>query len=77
MNTFEEYLEELSRQHPVIRHEEKDKCHFSSLAADSQTKFALKMNYPCVVIDSGDFSFSGGIGNVCLIQSFRSCSWIM
>ena len=67
MNTFEEYLEEMSRQHPVIRHEDKGKCHFSSLADNSQTKFALKMNYPCVVVDSGDFSF---IGNVLINTEF-------
>ena len=70
MNTFEEYLEELSRQHPAIKHEEKDKCHFSSLADTSQTKFALKMHYPCVVVDSGDFSFSGGVGNVLINTEF-------
>ncbi|WP_195334101.1 hypothetical protein [Bacteroides salyersiae] len=70
MNTFEEYLEEMSRQHPVIRHEDKGKCHFSSLADNSQTKFALKMNYPCVVVDSGDFSFTGGTGNVLINTEF-------
>ena len=70
MNTFGEYLEEMSRQHPVIRHEDKGKCHFSSLADNSQTKFALKMNYPCVVVDSGDFSFTGGTGNVLINTEF-------
>ena len=70
MNTFEEYLEDLCRKHPVLQHEEKGKCHFSSLADNSQTKFALKMNYPCVVVDSGDFSFSGGVGNVLLNIEF-------
>lgn len=66
MNTFEDYIEELSRQHPMIKHEEGGKCHFSCLADDSQTRFAQSMRYPCVVVDSGDFSFSGSTGNVLL-----------
>lgn len=70
MNTFEEYIEELSRQHPAILHEEGGKCHFSCLADDSQTKFARTMHYPCVVVDSGDFSFMGTTGNVMLNSDF-------
>lgn len=64
MNTFEEYIEELSRRHPAIRHEQEGKCHFSCLADDSQTRFAQSMRYPCVVVDSGDFTFAGMPGNI-------------
>ena len=28
------------------------------------------MHYPCVVVDSGDFSFSGGVGNVLINTEF-------
>lgn len=62
--TFEEYIEDLCRQHPAIQHEVADKCHFSCLADDSQTKLARRMNYPCVVVDTGDFAFGGQVGNV-------------
>ena len=64
MNTFEEYLEELARQHPDIKHEHKDRCHFSYLADDTQTKLADSMYYPCIVADSGNFGFSGQPGNI-------------
>ena len=70
MNTFEEYIEELSRNHPFIRHEENDKCHFSCLEDDSQIKMARTMCYPCVVVDSGNFSFNGSVGNVLLNTEF-------
>lgn len=70
MNTFEEYIEELSRKHPSIRHEENDECHFSCMEDDSQMKFARSMHYPCVVVDSGDFSFGGSTGNVLLNSEF-------
>ncbi|MBQ8223990.1 MAG: hypothetical protein IJZ86_01305 [Bacteroides sp.] len=70
MSTFEEYIEELSRRHPAIRHEVDDKCHFSSLSDDSQTKFARSMHYPCVVLDSGDFTFNGVAGNVLLNSEY-------
>ena len=62
--TFEEYIEELSRQHPAIQHEVDEECHFSCLADDSQTKLARTMRYPCVVVDTGDFAFGGQVGNV-------------
>ena len=62
--TFEEYIEELCRQHPHILHEVDDKCHFSCLADDAQTKLARNMHYPCVVVDTGDFAFNGSVGNV-------------
>lgn len=70
MNTFEEYIEELSRKHPSVRHGENDKCHFSCLEDDSQIKFARTMYYPCVVVDSADFSFGGSPGNVLLNSEF-------
>lgn len=66
MTTFEDYLEELARQHPDILHEHKDKCHFSYLEDDAQTKLADKMYYPCVVADSGNFAFNGQPGNILL-----------
>ena len=62
--TFEEYIEELCRQHPHILHEVDDKCHFSCLADDAQTKLARNMHYPCVVVYKGDFAFNGSVGNV-------------
>ena len=62
--TFEEYIEDLCRQHPAILHEVDDKCHFSCLADDSQTKLARTMKYPCVVVDTGDFTFGGQVANV-------------
>ena len=62
MNTFAEYLEELCRQHPAIRHKGDDDCHFASSTDDSASRFASRMHYPCVIHDSGDFAFhaSGG-----------------
>lgn len=57
MTTFEEYIEELCRKHPAIRHEHDGKCHYTCLADESQTRFAHTMRYPCVVVDSGDFGF--------------------
>ena len=62
--TFEEYIEELSRQHPAIQHEVNDECHFSALADDTQSRLARSMKYPFVSVDTGDFDFSGQIGNV-------------
>ena len=62
--TFEEYIEDLCRQHPAIQHEVNDMCHFSCLADDSQTKLARTMKYPCVVVDTGDFAFGGQVANV-------------
>ena len=62
--TFEEYIEELSRQHPAIKHEENGECHFSALADDTQSRLARTMKFPCVTVDTGDFDFSGQIGNV-------------
>lgn len=62
--TFEEYIEDLSRQHPAIQHEVNEECHFSALADDAQSRLARTMKYPCVMVDTGDFDFSGQIGNV-------------
>ena len=70
MISFEEYLEDLARRHPSIKHEYKNRCHFSYLAEDGQTKHAGTMYYPCVVADSGDFHFTGQPGNVLLNNSF-------
>lgn len=70
MNTFEEYIEELSRKHPSIRHKENGKCHFSCLEDDSQIKIARMMCYPCVVVDSGDFLFGGSVGNILINSEF-------
>lgn len=70
MTDFEEYIEDLCRRHPMIKHEVDGKCHYSCLADDSQTKFARAMRYPCVVVDSGDFSFGGETGNVLLNTEF-------
>lgn len=61
--TFEDYIEDLCRRHPAIRHEACGYCHFSCLADDSQTKFARSMHYPCVVLDTEDFTISGQTGN--------------
>lgn len=60
---LEDYIEELARQHPAVRHEADDKCHYSCLADDSQTKFARSMHYPCVVLDTGDFTIAGQPGS--------------
>lgn len=60
---LEDYIEELATKHPAIQHEVDDKCHFSCLADDSQTKFARSMHYPCVVLDTGDFTITGQTGN--------------
>lgn len=70
MNTFEDYIEDLCRQHPLIRHEADGKCHFSLLTDDSQTRFAQTMRYPCVVLDVGDFNFSGQPGHVQIDTEF-------
>lgn len=59
---FEEYIEDLCKRHPWIKHSE-DECHYSCLADDSQTKLARNMQYPAVVLDTGDFSFTGQVGN--------------
>ncbi len=64
MKTFEEYIEQLARLHPLIRHEIDGYCHYSCLADDAQTRFAQRMRYPCVVVDTGDFTFGGGTGNL-------------
>ncbi|MGL4852900.1 MAG: hypothetical protein ACRC3Z_09710 [Phocaeicola sp.] len=66
IETFEEYLEELARQHPDVQHQVKNRCHFSYLSDDAQTKLADSMHYPCVVADSGNFGFSGQPGNILL-----------
>ena len=66
IETFEEYLEELARQHPDIKHEVKGKCHFSYLSDDAQNKHAGSMYYPCIVADSGNFAFGGQPGNMLL-----------
>lgn len=66
MNTFEEYIEELARLHPLIQHDVNEKCHFSSMADESQSRMASTMYYPCVIVDTGDFSIDGQAGNVLL-----------
>lgn len=66
ITTFEEYIENLARLHPLIQHELGGKCHYSGMADDSQSRMAAAMYYPCIVLDSGDFSFNGNTGNVLL-----------
>lgn len=62
MNTFAEYVEELCRKHPAIRHKGDEECHFASSTDDSASKFASLMHYPCVIHDSGDFIFHSAGG---------------
>lgn len=63
MTNFELYIEDLCREHPLIKHGDKGKCHFSALVSESETRHASTMHYPCVVVDIGDFSFGGQPGN--------------
>lgn len=62
MKTFDEYLEDLCRQHPAIQHKGDEDCHFASSHDDSASKFASLMHYPCVIHDSGDFVFHSAGG---------------
>ena len=59
--TFSEYLEDLCRRHRLVKHSD-DEVHFSDLADDAQNKYAHSMNYPCVVLDEGDFDIRGAEG---------------
>jgi hypothetical protein len=59
---FGDYIESLATLHSAVRHS-KERCHFSRLIDDSQSKMASTMHYPCVVVDSGDFAIAGTTGN--------------
>lgn len=52
--TFTEYLEQLSREHALIRHSDAE-CHFSSLADEQATRLSTLMHFPCVGVDRGGF----------------------
>ena len=66
IETFEQYLEDLATRHPMIKHNDKNRCHYTFLSEDGQNKLASTMHYPCIVADSGDFDFNGQPGNVLL-----------
>ena len=69
--TFSEYIEDLCRRHRLVKHSD-DEVHFSDLADDAQNKYAHSMNYPCVVLDEGDFDIRGAEGQPEMVD--RCCS---
>ena len=68
--TFEQYIEQLAEQHPEVRHVPDFEVHFSCLQEDATTKLARKVRYPFIVVDGGDFDFSGQPGNILQRDSY-------
>lgn len=54
MKHFNEYIDELCREHRFIRHSD-ESCHFSDLTSDFENKLKRTMNYPCVSLDTNGF----------------------
>lgn len=57
------YFERLAMQHNAVGHSDVE-CHFSALVDEAQNKFAERMHYPCVSIDTGDIDWQGTVGAV-------------
>jgi len=55
MKTFSKYIDELCRDHVLIKHAD-EACHFSDLTSDFQNRLKRKMCYPCVSLDTDGFS---------------------
>ena len=62
MKSFSEYIDELCREHELIKHAD-EACHFSDLTSDFQNRLKRKMNFPCVSLDTDGFSMES-IGGV-------------
>ncbi len=54
MRKFNEYIDELCREHKLIRHSD-EACHYSDLTSDFENKLKRVMNYPCVSLDTDGF----------------------
>ena len=54
MRKFNEYIDELCREHKLIRHAD-EACHYSDLTSDFENKLKRVMNYPCVSLDTDGF----------------------
>ena len=54
MRKFNEYIDELCREHKLIRHAD-EACHYSDLTSDFENKLKRKMNFPCVSLDTDGF----------------------
>lgn len=54
MRQFNEYIDNLCREHELIRHSN-EACHFSDLTSDFENKLKRKMNFPCVSLDTDGF----------------------
>lgn len=55
MKQFSEYIDELCREHRLIRHSDEE-CHYSDLTSDFQNRMKRKMHFPCVSLDTDGFS---------------------
>ena len=70
MDRFARYIEELCREHKLVKHSDEE-CHFSSLVSDFDNKLQRKMCYPCVAIDTDGFRIGGSAGNVMQTPQFN------
>lgn len=57
INEFAHIIEELASRHKSVRHSKKD-IHFANNVQAAQNAFAVKMHYPAVIVDQGDFVVS-------------------
>ena len=61
MRQFSEYIDNLCREHKLIRHTD-EACHFSDLTSDFENKLKRKMHFPCVSLDTDGFSIENAGG---------------
>ena len=62
MRQFSEYIDELCREHALIKHTDEE-CHFSDLTSDFENRLKRKMNFPCVSLDTDGFTIKGEPGS--------------
>lgn len=70
MKRFSEYIDELCREHKLIRHSD-EACHYSDLTSDFQNRLKRTMHYPCVSLDTDGFAIESVNGSKYVRERFN------
>lgn len=70
MKQFSEYIDDLCREHRLIKHSDSE-CHYSDLTSDFQNKMKRKMHFPCVSLDTDGFTIESVQGTKYVRERFN------